>query len=122
MTQPKATDVDSYIEMAAETARPILKQLRQIITSAAPEAEESISYGMPYYRYHGRLAYFAAHKNHVGLYALGPASRYPDELKPFVTGKGTLQFRLGESVPEKPIRDLVEARVSQNHENADRPR
>jgi len=81
-----------YIAAAPEAARPILRQLRLIITTAVPEAEETISYGMPFYRYHGRLAYFAAHKDHVGLYALGPVSQYPSELKALTTGQGTLRF------------------------------
>ena len=82
MTQSKAKNVDSYIAAAPEAARPILRQLRRIITTAVPEAEETISSGMPFYRYHGRLAYFAAHKDHVGLYALSPVSQYPSELRP----------------------------------------
>ena len=65
MTQSKAKNVDSYIAAAPEAARPILRQLRRIITTAVPEAEETISYGTPFYRYHGRLAYFAAHKDQL---------------------------------------------------------
>ena len=61
-----------------EAARPILRQLRRIITTAVPEAEETISYGMPFYRYHGRLAYFAAHKDKhhfTGRFTSCPAAR-----------------------------------------------
>ena len=78
MTQSKAKDVDSYIAAAPEAARPILRQLRRIITTAVPEAEETISYGMPFYRYHGRLAYFAAHKDKhhfTGRFTSCPAAR-----------------------------------------------
>jgi uncharacterized protein YdhG (YjbR/CyaY superfamily) len=114
MTQSKARDVESYIAGAPEAAQPILRQLRRIITTAVPDAEETISYGMPLYRYHGRLAYFAAHKDHVGLYALGPVSRYPGDLKKYAAGKGTLQFKLGRPLPTTLIRDLVTARARHN--------
>ncbi len=119
MTQPGATTVDSYIAASAEAAQPMMRQLRRIIIAAVPQAEETISYGMPFYRYHGRLAYFAAHKNHVGLYALGPASQYPSELRATTTGRGTIQLLLGQPVPTKLIRDLVRARASRNRAAAD---
>lgn len=112
--ESQAKNVDSYIAAAPEAARPILRQLRRIITTAVPEAAETISYGMPFYRYHGRLAYFAAHKDHVGLYALGPVSQYPSELKALTAGQGTLRFRLGQPLPAALIRDLVTARASHN--------
>jgi hypothetical protein len=52
-----------------------------------------------------RLAYFAAHKNHVGLYALGPTSQYPEELKKYATAKGTLQFPFVQALPTASIAD-----------------
>jgi len=57
-TMKKAKDVDEYIAKAPKEVRGKLKELRAIIKSAAPKAEERISYGMPYYRYKGRLVYF----------------------------------------------------------------
>jgi uncharacterized protein YdhG (YjbR/CyaY superfamily) len=66
-----SVQVDAYIAAAPVPAQPILRHLRQVIKAAAPKAEERISYGMPSYEYYGRLVYFAAFKNHVGLYAVG---------------------------------------------------
>ncbi len=65
-------DVDSYISEAPKELRGKLKELRAAIRTTAPGAEERISYGMPYYSYKGRLAYFAAYKNHIGLYVPTP--------------------------------------------------
>lgn len=62
-------NVDEYIAAASEAARPMLNELREAIRAAAPDADERISYGMPYYHLHGRLAYFQAHARHIGLYA-----------------------------------------------------
>lgn len=53
-------NVERYIAAAPPAARGMLRQLQGAIQSAAPQAEEKISYGMPYYEYKGRLAYFAA--------------------------------------------------------------
>ncbi len=111
MTDPARDDVETYISAAPEAARPILQQLRRAIRTAVPNAEERISYGMPSYHHHGRLAYFAAHRQHVGLYALGPVDRLPEELKQFASAKGTLQFPFGSNLPMAAIGRLVRARA-----------
>jgi uncharacterized protein YdhG (YjbR/CyaY superfamily) len=42
-------EVDAYIAAAPVPAQPILRQLREVIKAAAPNATERISYGMPSY-------------------------------------------------------------------------
>jgi uncharacterized protein YdhG (YjbR/CyaY superfamily) len=59
----KPVSVDEYIESAPESVRPMLKDLQKVIKTSAPKSVEAISYGMPYYSYHGRLVYFMAHKS-----------------------------------------------------------
>jgi uncharacterized protein YdhG (YjbR/CyaY superfamily) len=105
--------VDAYIGAAPKEAQPLLRQLRELITSAAPQAAERISYGMPHYDYHGRLIYFAAFKNHVSVYPGGYADKYP-ELKPYMAGKGTYRFPLDQPLPTALIRRYVKARVKEN--------
>lgn len=61
-------DVDEYIASALEDLQGRLKQLRKIINDSVPEAVERISYGIPYYGYKGRLAYFRYTKEHIGLW------------------------------------------------------
>ena len=68
----KPKDVDAYIAAAPAGVRGKLKELRVTIRKAAPAAEESISYRMLYYGYKGRLAYYAAFKNNIGLYLTQP--------------------------------------------------
>jgi uncharacterized protein YdhG (YjbR/CyaY superfamily) len=46
----------------------VLREVREAIRRAAPDAEEVISYQMPAFRQHGILVYFAAWKKHIGLY------------------------------------------------------
>jgi uncharacterized protein YdhG (YjbR/CyaY superfamily) len=110
-------EVDAYIAAAPKAAQPHLRRLRALIKEAAPRAEERISYGMPHYAYHGRLIYFAAFKNHVGVYPGGYADRFP-ELKPYMTGKGTYRFPLDQPLPAGLIRRYVKARVKENEAKA----
>jgi uncharacterized protein YdhG (YjbR/CyaY superfamily) len=107
--------VDAYIAAAPVSAQPILRQLRSVIKAAAPKAEERISYGMPSYEYHGRLVYFAAFKNHVGLYAVGQEQdSYAKELSGYLSGKSTARFPIGQPLPIALIRKVVKARVKEN--------
>jgi uncharacterized protein YdhG (YjbR/CyaY superfamily) len=106
-------DVDAYIAAAPKAAQPLLRQLRELIRSAAPKAEERISYGMPYYRYHGHLVYFSIFKNHIGLYPAGYADQHP-EMKKYMTSKGTYRFSLDEPLPVALIRRFVKTRVREN--------
>ncbi|HKB19261.1 MAG TPA: DUF1801 domain-containing protein [Candidatus Dormibacteraeota bacterium] len=105
--------VDAYIGAASKQAQPLLRQLRELIRSGAPKAEERISYGMPYYRYHGHLMYFAAFKNHVGLFPVGNTDKHLG-MSRWVTGKGTFRFPLDEPLPVTEIRRLVKTRVKEN--------
>jgi uncharacterized protein YdhG (YjbR/CyaY superfamily) len=109
----KSAEVDSYIAAAPKQAQPLLRRLRAIIKENAPRAEERISYRMPYYHYHGRLAYFAVHSNHIGLYALGHTYEAAG-LQKYVAAKGTLQFPFDETLPEAKIAALIRKRVSEN--------
>jgi uncharacterized protein YdhG (YjbR/CyaY superfamily) len=84
-----------------------------MIWEVAPDAQERLSYGMPYYEYHGRLIYFSAFKNHLGVYPVGEAAKHKD-LKRYMTGKGTYRFPLDQPMPLDLIKRLVQARAAAN--------
>lgn len=112
---PKPKNVDDYIEQAPKEVKDKLRNIREIIKKAAPSAEEKISYGMPYYSYKGRLAYFAAFKDHISLFAMPPiVGEHERELRKYKTGKATIQFPLDERLPIALIRKLVKAGVRRN--------
>lgn len=108
-------DVRSYIAAAPKEVRTKLLQLRTLIRSVAPEAEEKIAYGMPGYKLRGKpFAYFAAFKDHVSFF---PASgtflkAHAAALRKYKTGKGTVQFPLDEPLPLPLLRRLVRARMT----------
>lgn len=111
---PKA--VDEYLARIPPKFRPALRRLRRVIRTAAPGAEELISYGMPAFRQDGMLLYYAGFKDHCSLF-VGSArtrQRFARELKAFETGKGTLQFTPENPLPEDLIVRLVKARLAEN--------
>lgn len=107
--------VTAYIAAAAPAARPMLKQIRAVIRAAAPRAEEKLSYGMPYYGYHGRLVYFAGFRQHVSVFIPGRTlEAFAKETQPYRRGKATLRFPIGTRVPVGLIGRLVRARRREN--------
>lgn len=107
--------VDEYIANAPEKIQAMLKEVRTAIRSSAPEAEEKISYNMPYYGYKGRLAYFAFTKNHIGLYIPPPIIQdHKKELEDYVTATATVQFPLDQKLPIALIKKLINARIKIN--------
>jgi uncharacterized protein YdhG (YjbR/CyaY superfamily) len=114
-------DVDLYIAAAPEEAQPLLRELRETIRAAAPEAEERISYGMPYYELRGvRLTYFHAHTHHIGLYAFTAEDARAVGLEEHVAAKATLQFPMDQPLPRSAIRRLIEQRVQATGAKASR--
>ena len=115
MKPPK--NVDEYIAQAPEEAQEKLQELREVIKTTVPEAEERISYGMPYYYYKGRLVYFQLWKNHIGFYIPTPVvEEHKRELQAYETTNATIRFPLNEKLPLDLIKKLVEARVKKNDE------
>ncbi len=108
--------VAEYIAAFPKELQPLLNQLRKTIISAAPKAEESVSYGMPAYKYLGRpLVYFAGYEKHIGFYATPNGHEaFKKELAEYKQGKGSVQFPLTEKLPLKLVERIVQFRVSEN--------
>lgn len=113
MQKPKT--VDEYIALAPPELKERLVTIRTIITSIAPKAEEKLSYGMPYYGYQGRLAYFAYAKEHIGLYLTPPIMEmFAKELKDYSTATATIRFPNNKPLPVTLIKKLIKARRELN--------
>ena len=61
-------NIDDYIAGFPGDVRELLEKIRATIRKAAPAAEETISYQIPAFRLDGNLIFFAAYKQHIGLY------------------------------------------------------
>ena len=115
----KHTDIDGYISQFPARVRAVLEKVRETIRGAAPDATEVISYQMPAFKGHGILVYFAAWKNHVGLYPpISGDKALEDAVARYAGPKGNLQFPLDEPMPHGLIRRIVKLRVRQDAEKA----
>jgi len=109
-------NVDEYLAGVPEPARSTLSRIRSVIRSALPpEATETISYGMPAFKHHGVLVWFAAFSDHCSLFPTASViEALKNELKGFSTSKGTIHFPTDKPLPAALVRKLVKARVVQN--------
>jgi uncharacterized protein YdhG (YjbR/CyaY superfamily) len=111
----KITTVDEYISSFPNEVSSMLSQIRKIVKKTAPKAEESISYQMPLFKFHGRLVYFSAHSKHIGFYPFKSSLvKFKKELKGFKTGPGTIQFPIGDKLPITLLKKIVAFRVKEN--------
>ncbi len=118
MKAVKAVNIDAYIATFPEDVQKILEQVRLTARKAAPGVEETISYGMPAFRYKGRiLIYFAGYKNHTGIYATPSGhAAFAKELSKYKQGRGSVQFPLNKPMPLNLIARMVKFRVKQQAE------
>jgi uncharacterized protein YdhG (YjbR/CyaY superfamily) len=118
VTNPTAATarIDETLAALPPDQRTALQALRETIAAAAPQAEETISYGMPAFRYHGRaLVSYAAFKTHCSFFPMSASmieSLHP-ELAGFATSKGTLQFSPEHPLPAELVERMVRERMAQ---------
>ena len=109
--------VDEYLSALPERVRHILDGWRKTIRQAAPQAEEVISYGMPAFKWNGILVWYAAHKDHVGLYPRASAIlAFKNELAGYKTSKGAIQFPIEEGIPTSLVKKIVKFRLKENEQ------
>ena len=111
----KPQTVDEYLAPLSNEKRAALEKLRRAIRSAAPDAEECISYQIPAFRLGGRLLVaFGAAVNHCAFYpGAFPAKSHKDELKAYDISKGTIRFQADRPLPATLVRKLVRTRLAE---------
>ena len=107
--------IDEYIAATSPDVRAILERIRSTIRKAAPGAQEMISYRMPAFTLKGVLVYFAAFRNHIGLYPpVKGDARIERSISRYAGEKGNLRFPLDQRIPYGLIEKIVKLRVKQN--------
>ena len=114
----KRNDIEKYLEQFPDNVQEILQNIRKLIKDNAPDAEESLAYGMPAYKtYKKPLIYFGAFRNHIGLYATPSGHHeFQIELSRYKQGKGSVQFPIDQPIPYKLIERIVKFRIIENRE------
>lgn len=105
--------VDEYILSFEEETQHQLQIIRSIIKKNAPDAIESISFGMPAYKVNGKpLVYFGGYKKHIGFYAAVTAhEKFKDQLSNYKQGKGSVQFPIQKPLPVDLLTDMIKFKV-----------
>ena len=105
----KPESISEYISCAPKIAQPILRKIRQVVKSRLPNAEETISYSMPAFKGPKVFFYFAAFKNHIGIYPPVKNKKLKKLLAHNINEKGNLAFKYDEEISIKLIGDIAEA-------------
>jgi uncharacterized protein YdhG (YjbR/CyaY superfamily) len=111
----KPQTIDEYLAPLSKEKRTALGKLRRAIRSAAPKAQECISYGIPAFRLDGRLLVaFGAAANHCAFYpGAHPIKAHKGELEAYGTSKGTIRFPARSPLPAKLVRKLLKTRIAE---------
>jgi uncharacterized protein YdhG (YjbR/CyaY superfamily) len=106
--------IDESIAGFPHDVQEILKQIRTTIKKVAPDAEEAIKYQIPTFVLNGNLVHFAAFKNHIGFYPTPSGiEALKEELSPYMSAKGAVQFPIDKPIPLSLIEQIVEFRVKE---------
>lgn len=109
--------VDAYVVSQPAERQAALQLIRDTILAAAPDAEETMAYGMPAYKLQGPVIYFAAANKHNGIYPTPAAvTAFAGELSGYECSKGTIRLPLDEAIPVDLITRIVQFKVKENQE------
>ena len=108
------SDIDDYLKRDSGEALLRLEQIRSAIRKAAPDATESISYGIPAFKSGGIIVWFAGYKHHIGFYPGAAAIiAFKDELSEYKGAKGSVQFPHAGPFSTNLVNQIVKFRLKQ---------
>jgi uncharacterized protein YdhG (YjbR/CyaY superfamily) len=111
-----AATIDEYLAGVPDDKRVALERLRAQIKAAAPDATESISYGLPTFKLDGHwFVAFGVAKNHCSFYAgAAPLEALAAELAGYRLWKGTINFPPDRPLPADLVTRLIEVRIAEH--------
>lgn len=106
--------VDQYLDALPSAQRESLQQLRSKIQLLAPQAEETISYGMPAFKQNGILVYYAAFTHHMSLFVM---PKVLDQIRPMLgdrsTTKSAIHFTEDNPIPDTIVAQCIALRLAE---------
>ena len=122
MKSSTVATIDEYIATFPPDVQAVLQKIRTTVAKAVPQAEEKISYRIPAFMLDGIVIYFAAFKNHIGIFPpVREDAALLKQIAPYAGPKGNLQFPLDETIPLNLITRIVKLRLEQNLARAKNP-
>lgn len=120
MPSKRPTTIAEYIRAAPREGQPHLRRLYAILKGVAPEAEEAIKWGTPFFVEPRFLFAFSAHKAHCSL-APGAAAleEFREEWGTRGATKKLFKIPYGQPVPEDLVRRIAEFCVREVRERED---
>ena len=110
------TVIDDYLKKIEASKRKQLERIRKIALDTVPDAEETISYGMPTLKKNGKgFLGFDAHENHIGVYPFGgdEIEMFKEKLTRLGYGfsKGAIRVSLEKEIPEDLLKEIIHQRI-----------
>jgi uncharacterized protein YdhG (YjbR/CyaY superfamily) len=109
------TPIDEYLAKVEPAKRKELERIRALAKKAVPDADETISYGMPTLKYQGKpFLGFDAHARHIGIYPYSGhvIETLGEKLRGYETTKGAIRVPLDKPIPESTLRAVIESRLA----------
>ncbi|MDP2302223.1 MAG: DUF1801 domain-containing protein [Ignavibacteria bacterium] len=113
----KHLSIEEYFDNQPEKIKESLKELKDCILKAVPEAIEMLNYGIPAYALvkggkREEQIMIAGYKKHVGLYPHPTVmDKFDKELEGYKKGKGSVQFPIDKPLPKALIVKMVKYRM-----------
>lgn len=109
----KAKNIDEFIAEHPKDVQVILEKIRAIVRKAAPDAMETIAYGIPTFKLDGKnVVHFSAYARHIGFYpAPSCIETFKKEISEYKSAKGSVQFPLDKPMPFDLISRMVAFRI-----------
>ena len=119
-THIKIKNVDEYIVIQPLALREMLEEIRTLIHSVIPAAEEVISYMIPCYKHHGMLVGFGAHKGGCSFYTMNNRilAAYSKELLKFKYAGSTIHLDPKQPLPVALLKKIIKQRIKENEARA----
>jgi uncharacterized protein YdhG (YjbR/CyaY superfamily) len=107
------TVIDDYLKDAGKEQRAEIERIRSLVKQIVPQAEEAKSYGVPAFKYRGKLLVgFHIGKTHMSIYpGSGAIESVKDELKGYDLSKGTVRFSESKPIPENILKRIINYRL-----------
>ena len=117
MAKTDYKSIDEYHSAFPPESVKRMQAIRDIVHQVVPQAEETISYQIPCFKYNGYLVYYSAYTNHISLsnpFSKELLAHFKDEFKKYKVSKSAIQFPNDQELPVKLIREIIKFRKAES--------